>query len=1175
MAFRINGGSFYPPLVNASLISGSTRVVSRPQGSVQYSPAQAGVVSFASASYVKDEGTILTFSVGRAGGAGGSIAVDYAIVISEGGPTSGATGTIVWNSAESGQKVVNVQLGLVTATRNGTITLSNARTLSGGAAPSIGGTNPASLQIVNVVTAPVVDVTTFSVEGSGIQLVSFGSTFKVGDIPAGQVPMLTDNANTVLTGFQSQVTASHPDGSVRHAMMHGTVTGGQNYKIRAGNAATGTAKTVAGFLAAVSGSIARVLVTGGLTGTCDLRDLLSSSTNRAILSQGGAVANLRIIEAGPNVLTVRVAQNVGTHLRVNFEVSWYGGTVFWVDAWAVNGYGNLNGQGAANYTGQMEVNGTLQPAVPFTTTTHKNHTAWHASSINSGMGFWSGQSGSPLYVRHNTAYLQATRAVPNYRRLQVPSDAFKNALPQTCAPMDNCEIPDAIDATGPGGHIGLIPQWDANYLKSDGDIRCFRNVMANTDGSAAHSVWLLSSLTGEFMTEVEFPNTSWNQQTGYGSGCFTGLGFGESAGSSHLPSIGFLAYILTGRQFHLDAMNAWVTLHNMWQSIENDFTYQGKTYRRYHEPTLRGVGWQERSNAQAAYINPDTHFHKAYTNKWLEAVVTTYDIPYYGPGGSRRVTIGGAYCAEGNNDYRLFFHLFWQASLSYACLDLGFSLLLPVAKYAGILVAGMFGNTGEFLFEVAPRQSLKLGPTDNTATADTDVFYSSFTEVRAQNAITAGIESGTSAAATFASNFEAGPDHTGSRNETIRQNTDPTGYFANFLGSLSYLHGLGIDGGLECYVRGTLSAVQPDFTNVGQFDIGIREVDIPAYIRNAPVMTWTQIASTLMSSATPANYPGDPSARVYAWGGMCIKMLGSEIRFIASGGHGDSNGNDVTLCRLNQATPVWLTERAPDTPTNLGQAYFSNGKPASRHIYHDCQFYNGLNQGILHGCTFTGPQANAFDTVSAFSPALGDYLPAATYANSAGSAGIGAKAVSWSSGCIYYVTGGSNMRFARWSPVNGTTIIATPGGFGEAYKCAAVNPIDGVFLHARDNANGPWRSYSIDTGASTVRSPETTPGLTAGQQSQLISNGGSLEWDVRGRRYLYYVNSEVFAINRSTYAATPLVIAGTPPPASTPNGVFSRFRYVPELDICVAITNYGNNIHFFKFGSTQRAYATT
>lgn len=1044
--------------------------------------------------------------------------------------------------------------------------------LIAGANYSIGAQSTASITINDRVVAPGSDVTTLAIEGAGTQQVSFGHVFRRGDVPGGQVPVLTDSGNTVVPGYQVQVRTFHADGSARHAVMHGTVIGGQTYKVRASTVESGTNKTVADFLAAVPGSIARVLVTGTISGVCDLRDLLSNATNRAVTTHN-ATNNLRIIEQGPHVLNVLVSQNVGTHLRVTFEVRWYGGSVYWVDAYAINGYATLNGMGAASYTGQLEVNGTLVTAPQvFTNTPHYNHSAWHPGAGlagNSGTGFWSGVPGT-LYVRHNTQYIQDSGAVPNYRRTQLPGAAHLNGLPQTCAAMDNCQMRDNLDDGGAGEELALLPRWCAVYIKSGGDIRAFRNMLANDNGGAAYPVFFLNHNNGELMTENEFPNASYNQGTGFGLGMFGGQSpFGVSAVVSHHPSVGYVSYLVTGMQFYLDLMNAWTCEANIWNSTNRNLTLQGRTIRRYYESSNRAAAWQIRSNGHCAYINPDNGFLKPQFVAWIKGVATLYDVPHYGPGGTWRKTIGALYESDaGAVNYSLFFHMFYAQSTAWVALDLGFEEYLPVAQYAGILMAGLFGSTGEYPFENAPRDRLKLGTTDQTASAEAAVYYQTFAEVRSANNVPAA-ESGTLAMAAVMDSID--PDHTGLRNECRRIRVVDS-YFANFLPALSYLHRLGIDGGFECWLRTTLCTAQPDFSSLGsQWDIGPREVSLPAYIRNAAPLTWTSIPNTRMSSATPANYPGDPSARVQAWGGMCVKILGSEIRFCASGGHTDSSGNDVTLLRLNTETPAWSTERNPDTPSNLNQPYFANGKPNSRHVYHDQQFHNGLNQVIMHGATFVATNANTFDVVSAYSPALRDYLPSSTYANSAGAAGVGTKAVNPASGCIYYVSGGSGMRFGRWSPVNGTTIITTPGGFGELYRASAVNPINGVLLHTRDAANQGWRSYSIDTGASTARSPEASPGLNSAQQSTLAASAGSLEWDMRGKRYLFYTSGQdVFAVDKDTYIASPLGITGTPPPASTPNGLFSRARYVPELDIYVVVSNYGNNAYFFKFAPTQR-----
>jgi hypothetical protein len=1051
--------------------------------------------------------------------------------------------------------------------------------LAAGGNYSIGGQSTASITINDLVAVPGSDVTTLAIEGTGTQQVSFGHVFRRGDVPGGQVPVLTDSGNTPVPGYQVQTRTFHADGSVRHAVMHGTVIGGQTYKVRAGTVASGTNKTVAGFLAAVPGSIARVLVTGNTSGICDLRDLLSNPANRAVMTHN-ATNNLRIIEQGPNVLNVLVSQNVGTHLRVTFEVRWYGGSVYWVDAYAINGYATLNGMGAANYTGQLEVNGSLVTSPqPFTTTPHYNHSAWHPGAElagNAGTGFWSGAPGT-LYVRPNTQYIQDSGAVPNYRRTQLPGAAHLNNIPQTCAAMDNCQMRDNLDDGGAGEELALLPRWCAVYIKSGGDIRAFRNMLANDNGGAAYPVFFVNHTNGELMTENEFPNASYNQETGFGSGMFSGQSpFGVSAVVSHHPSVGYVSYLVTGMQFYLDLMNAWTCEANLWNSTNRNLTFQGRTIRRYYEFANRGAAWQIRSNGHCAYINPDNSFLKPQFVAWIKGVATLYDVPHYGPGGTWRKTIGALYEGDaGAVNYSLFFHLFYAQATAWVALDLGFTEYLPVAQYAGILVAGLFGSTGEYPFENAPRDRLKLGATDQTASPESADYYANFTLVKANNDSGAigAVESGTLAMAALLDDID--PGHTGLRNECRRQRVNDS-YFANFLPALSYLHRLGIDGGFECWLRTTLCTAQPDFSSFGsQWDIGPREVPLPSYIRNAAPLTWTEMPGTILP--TPPYYPGDQTARIRAWGGMAVKWMGSEIRIAAGGGHGDAAGNSVERLRLNAESPAWVIERNPTLPTTpQNQPYFDDGRPNSRHIYYDAQFSQGRNQHILHGASYVWPSAPAFPTVTAYSPAIQDYLPQNTYPNAPASQGAMMKAYNLANGCIYFTGNlGNDMNFSRWSAVNGTAVLLPPSGeYPQQYKAGACDPIRGIVLHACAREENFWRQYSIDNGAFTNRFPATTPGLTPAQQSALLTNAGSLEWDIRGRRYLHYVSGqEVFAINpdpTTGFTAIPIAVQGTPPPASTPHGIYSRARYVPELDIYVVVSNPNQNVYFFKFASTQR-----
>lgn len=121
-------------------------------GNMRYSPAAAGQLAFAGTPFSGWEGSTLSFSLSRNLGASGTIAVDWSMTVSEGAPTP-SNGTISWNNGEAGIKTVQVQAGIVSADRVGTITLSNPRSLSGGQAPSLSATTQ-SFTIQNDTTVP-------------------------------------------------------------------------------------------------------------------------------------------------------------------------------------------------------------------------------------------------------------------------------------------------------------------------------------------------------------------------------------------------------------------------------------------------------------------------------------------------------------------------------------------------------------------------------------------------------------------------------------------------------------------------------------------------------------------------------------------------------------------------------------------------------------------------------------------------------------------------------------------------------------------------------------------------------------------------------------------------------------------------------------------------------------
>jgi hypothetical protein len=1000
----------------------------------------------------------------------------------------------------------------------------------------------------NSPTGPSVDVGTISaVEGSGTQTVTFARVFAAGAVPAGSTITVTDTSNTPLT-THTQIKATHTDGSARHAVMTAQLTAGTTYKLRTATPPGGTNLTVAGLLAAISGDIARMDFTAGVTGSAVLRDLLTSSTNRA---QPGLV----LFDQTPGMLGVVVSQNVTQHLRATFYLRWYGGSLMRLQPLLELGYGNLNGGGSLSFTWNVLLDNVqvhTQSFAPFF-----NDTMWTPNN----KGFWT--SGGTLHVRHPGSEITGSKAIPNYGLTQTPSAGYLNALRSDVTYGDNGDYRDNLDDTGADQSLAWMPRWDVSVVKSGLDSRAYNCMLANARGAMAYSFHVLNSTNGEFMEENSYPNASWNENVGFGTGAMTGRSaFAETSISSHLPCVGYLAYALTGDYAYMRVMEAWTCFHNLWQSRSFNLPlFSGMTLRRPSTTSLRGQGWQIRTNMQTAYILPDNHALKSYCNNWVNANAQ-YDNALYGLGGSARNNLGGLAMAEGNDQYRLFYQaLSYFPNVAHGALEMGFTGWLEVARYAAILPAALCGNTGEFPFELGPGQNVLLGPAPTT-------LYASFSAVKAAMFPTLTADSGSAAMATFLQSIGENVA-TGQINDTKRSN-DPTGYFANMRQCMAYMQALGIDGGYECWYRYSLAPTQPAWGDAGEYDIVPRPLVLPAWVTALAVNQAYQIPNTNLSSVQPSPIPpgnSGPTSKVDTWNGAALRTRLSQYWVGPAGGHADYAGNELDMLQLMATTPAW-TQVKPPTPAAqviANSRRYADGNPSSRHTYFNTKFIQGRNWHCQIGSASIYDPAvggRSYDHCDVYDVAAGAWLATTAVPDPPNSAGEKPIAVSPSTELVYYMQANNNngpLRVLNMT-TGATRLIANTNDFQEIDKPAAVDPIRHRLFLAPGAGGTSFRWYNLGNGVGTNVSPSI---------GTLLSQGG-LQWDSIGNRYLYLRPfggaGSLYSIDPVTFVATQISVTGTIPTISNASGtgVFNKFQFVPELGGVVLMTSYSGNVTFIK-----------
>jgi hypothetical protein len=366
--------------------------------------------------------------------------------------------------------------------------------------------------------------------------------------------------------------------------------------------------------------------------------------------------------------------------------------------------------------------------------------------------------------------------------------------------MSNGDQTPNMDDTGYQQGIGPLPQWDALYAVST-DARAFDYMLANADGGTAYSTHIRDEKTGLPISIDNYPNTSLVDPEGSKPVIPSGQRspYFEGQWSSHQPSIGFLAYLVTGDYFYLEEAQFWSAYNLIWINAD----YRGHNKGWWYTGSLRGQAWAYRSLAQAAYITPDTHPYKGYLLEKLRNNIQRDLALYVTPGGPHKNNLGAMYSYDGNDGY-LFFDYFMSWTVQYL-VDLGFSEAIPFRDYKLKFPVGLMGSgPDQYCFQAAPQFKWQAGP------SGTSVFYPDFKTVFAKT-VPGGNPAlcGTSAMADFLTNkFNV---KVNGATGMLGDPTSTTYWFAQLQPALAAAYDAGVPGGKQAWERAQASKQHPDY----------------------------------------------------------------------------------------------------------------------------------------------------------------------------------------------------------------------------------------------------------------------------------------------------------------------------------------------------------------------------
>jgi hypothetical protein len=459
--------------------------------------------------------------------------------------------------------------------------------------------------------------------------ITFGQVFAPGDLKRADTlaGRLADGATVPL---QVDVKATHADGSVRHAVISALLPGGASRQALALVKSKDKDRGKAGAPASV-----QALLDAGFT----------ASTSATIDGQAWTASADRLLRQKPEVwldgplvtewLVAAPLRNAKgeehPRLGARFAVRWYRtlGKAR-VDVVIENTWAFEQAPRDETYDARVLIEG--KEVYAKTGLVHFNKSRWRKT-------FWWGEV-AQAHIRHDSAYLIASRALPNYdpsvRVAERALAKLKTAWtgPKT-EPMGVGLAVPYMPGTGGRNDIGLLPGWGVLYLLSM-DQRAKEVTLGTAELAGSWGMHYRDRRTGRpvslidypYMTILGHPGDTKNPSTGKLENFIRcpkdSCQRPYTSDVAHQPAFSYLPYLVTGDHYHLEELEFWA----MYDVFSSNPGYREDIKGLLKPEQVRGQAWGLRTLGEAAYIVPDDDPLKPHFKRILKSNLDWYNATY-------------------------------------------------------------------------------------------------------------------------------------------------------------------------------------------------------------------------------------------------------------------------------------------------------------------------------------------------------------------------------------------------------------------------------------------------------------------------------------------------------------------------------------------------------------------
>lgn len=699
---------------------------------------------------------------------------------------------------------------------------------------------------------------------------SVGHAFKAGDIPAGQSVVCAGAAS-----FHADHKNVWPDGSLKFAVLSGTaaLTAGAplSMALTAGAANVGAPLTLAALKA--TGIVAAV--DAGALGSASWAGTDWDAPDRSWVS-------------GPVMSSWLYRKPVGSdaHLAAWLEVRLFASGAVEVLPWIENGYLNVAAPSNKSETYSFSLGGTQRASIAVDLKHHQRTPLINGAALS----YWLGADPGVVPL-HDRAYLQATELVPTYSATPAANAVAVTGQVTAFAPLQAGGFVYGSDSMAQSGYqtpIGLLPEHDMIYLVAPAASQAaiWASVQRNGYSAGRYGIHYRDESTQRPPRFSQWPNMVIRDSQGFkdNGGSTTGQRTPAVTGGNppqwdiaHSPSVGFMAYLLTGRCYFMEEAQFAATcnyLGNGNNAALRDGS-KGLVQSCLGAWQTRSAAWMWRHLAQALCVTPDAD--AALRNEFITSA--QHNIDHY----------HGRYVAQPNNPFGIiqpgetynnktsnvaiwqqdFFTAAWGYSMCMG-LPLSAEYVAKMASFFSWKAKSTTGRLGSFATGGWPYGNADVYAFSSSATGIPDYasgagpWRASFSESWAVAAATLAEASSPSGWLATADGVLAGEIMPGAH-----------ALWGNFMPGLAYARRHGVPGAQVGYERITSAS------NYGSLAAAFNTFPVWSVQAASVAAVQFQQGRTLRISPTPL-YPGK-----LVIGNTGHGMLGADIRAAtATGDHG-------------------------------------------------------------------------------------------------------------------------------------------------------------------------------------------------------------------------------------------------------------------------------------------------